>query len=593
MLETYRKLRNLLNPRERRRALLLLALMLMVGLVEVAGVASIVPLIAVLTNPDLIETNRYLHGAYTTLGFTDANGFLIFLSAAVFLVVVGRTSLTALSSYALLRFTHMRGHVLSTRLLETYLRRKYSWFLNRHSAELGECLFSQVSDVVSGSLLPGLQLIAQGIIAICIIALVIAVDPFVALIATLTLGLAYGAIYLCIRTLLERVGRERAHANRERYRIAQEALGGIKEVKIAGLEKGYLRRFGQASRTYERRRSSLQVLSEMPRYALEVIAIGGMLLVIMALLVRNDGNLLAVLPAIAVYAFAGVRLLPVMQVLYRAVVALRASGPVVDRLHREFADDEVGPELTMPPPMPLTRAIQLRHVSFAYPNAERTALRDVSLTIPVHAAVGFVGKTGAGKSTIIDLILGLLEPQKGELLVDGTTIGQHNVRAWQRAIGYVPQHIFLADECIAANIAFGTPLEKIDMAAVERCARMACLHDFVTGELPHGYNTLVGERGMRLSGGQRQRVSIARALYHNPQVLILDEATSALDNITEQAIMEAVKHLAAHMTIIIIAHRLTTVQGCDTIFVLDGGRLTGQGTVSELSKKHSMFLAQA
>jgi ABC-type multidrug transport system fused ATPase/permease subunit len=198
-----------------------------------------------------------------------------------------------------------------------------------------------------------------------------------------------------------------------RYRVAQ-GLGGIKEVKIAGLEKGYLR-CRQASRTFERRRSSLQVFSG-PRATPGVIAIGGMLLVIMALLVRNDGNLLAVLPAIAVYAFAGVRLLPVMQVLYRAAVALRASGPAVDRLQREFAEDEVGPELTMPQTMLLTRAIQLRHINFAYPNAERTALRDVSLTIPVHATVGFVGKTGAGKTTIIDLILGLLEPQEGLLV---------------------------------------------------------------------------------------------------------------------------------------------------------------------------------
>lgn len=576
MLDTYRKLRDLLSPRERRQALLLLALMLVVGIVEVTSVASIFPLIAVLSNPEMVQSNHYLNLAYTALGYTNVHSFLILLSAVVFLVVVGRTALTALSSYALLRFSYMRSHTLGMRLLETYLRHKYTWFLSRHSADLSKTVFSEVGEVIGGSLMPALQLVAQGIVGVCIVALVIAIDPLVALIATLTLGLAYGAIYLFIRHLLERIGRERVEANRERFQVAQEAFGGIKEVKVGGLEKGYLRRFERASRVYERRRASLQVFGDMPRYALEAIAIGGMLLVIMALLLRNDGNLSATLPAIAVYAFAGIRLLPVVQTLYRAIVTLRASGPALSQLHRDLIDDSAGPEFEIPPPMPLRRAIELRDVSFAYPNAERPALREITLTIPMHATVGIVGKTGAGKSTLVDLILGLLEPQEGRLLVDGAPIGPHNVRAWQRSIGYVPQSIFLADESIASNIAFGTPPEQINIAAVERAARMASLHEFVASELPQGYDTPIGERGVRLSGGQRQRVGIARALYHDPEVLVLDEATSALDTLTEQAVMESVRSLSRRKTIILIAHRLTTVEECDVVFVVDNGHLIAQ-----------------
>lgn len=585
MHEIYHKLSGLLSPLERRQALVLLALMLLVGVVEVVGIASIFPLIAVLSNPGMVHSNEYLHLVYTTLGFTDIHSFLIFLSVSVFLVVVGRTALTALSSYAVLRFIYMRGHTLSVRLLERYLQRKYSWFLNNHSADLSKSLFSEIDEVIVSGLLPGLQLLAQSIVAICILGFVVAVDPIVALIATATVAGAYGLFYVVIRKMLQRVGRDRRLANSERIRVAQEVIGGIKEVKVGGLEQGYLRRFSAASLRFGKLRTRLQVLGEQPRHFLEMVAIGGMLIVIMTLLFRNQGNLAEALPVIALYAFAGMRLLPVIQVLYKALVNMRAAGPIVDALHSEFVKNVAGPALTTPPPMALASAIKLKNVSFTYPHAERLSLRDVTLTIPVHATVGFVGRTGAGKSTIVDLILGLLEPQQGQLLVDDVPIGPDNVRAWQRAVGYVPQHIFLADESIAANIGFGLPRDKIDMVAVERAARMASLHDFVVGELPQGYHTQVGERGVRLSGGQRQRVGIARALYNDPSVLILDEATSALDNLTEQTVMEAVRSLARRKTIILIAHRLTTVQVCERIFVLDGGRLIEQGNWDELIRR--------
>ena len=587
MLTTLRKLKDLLTPRERRFAVILLVMMLGMGLVEVVGVASILPLIAVISNPAIIETNEILRTVYTLLGFTSTNAFLVFLAASVFVIVVGRTALTALASYAMLRFAHMRGHALSTRLLASYLRRRYEWFLNRHTADMTKAVLSEVEQVVNDSLMPALMLISQGIIALCIFGLVVAVEPFVAGIATATIGLAYGVIYVLIRRKVLRIGNERLAANRERFQIAQEVLGGVKEVKVGGLERGYLNRYMNASTRYSRRRTSQQVLATVPRYALEVVAIGGMLLVILILLVRNDGNLAVMLPVMGLYAFAGLRLLPVMQHLYGALVTLRAGRPALDALIADLTEEASGPELVEPPPMQLQQAIVLDGVSFAYPKADRPTLKHIDLTIKAQTTVGFVGRTGAGKSTIIDVILGLLEPQQGALKVDGKVIDRTNVRAWQRSVGYVPQHIFLADESIAANIAFGQPPGEIDRAAVERAARMAMLHDFVVGELPQGYDTEVGERGVRLSGGQRQRVGIARALYHDPDVLVLDEATSALDNLTEKAVMEAVKNLSHTKTILMIAHRLTTVADCDMIVEMEAGeivRVADHATLAQTGK---------
>jgi ATP-binding cassette, subfamily B, bacterial PglK len=331
----------------------------------------------------------------------------------------------------------------------------------------------------------------------------------------------------------------------------------------------------------------------VPRFALEAIAFGGMLLLILYLMARS-GSFAGALPIIALYAFAGYRLMPALQQIYDAFTQLRFAGPALDALHQDLsslqaADAQHGPLS----PLLLTQAIELNQVSYRYPNAPHPALKGIDLTIPAHSTVGFVGATGSGKTTMVDVILGLLEPQEGHLSVDGLPITAAKRRQWQRAIGYVPQHIYLADDSVAANIAFGVNPKDIDPQAVERAAKIANLHEFVVNDLPQSYATTVGERGVRLSGGQRQRIGIARALYHNPQVLILDEATSALDNLTEQAVMEAVNNLGHDITIILIAHRLSTVRQCDQIYLLERGEVKAGGTYEELAASNQQFKAMA
>lgn len=601
MLDTYTKIRDLLDGAERRKAVLLFGMMLTMGLLETIGVGSVLPFVSVVTNPGIVETNAYLAALYHWLGFENTDAFMIFLGIGVFLLVVGSLAFKALTHWAIARYSYRRSYALSSRLLRGYLDRPYSFFLNRHSADLGKTILSEVHQVVSGALMPGLKLIANTIVALLLISLVIAVDPLVALSAVAVLGGAYTLIYFLLRHYIGTIGAKRVEANRDRFQVAQEALGGIKDVKVRGLEEAYVGAFQKPASRFANVQATNQVIGELPQFVLQGLMFGGMMLLLLGLLIVRKGALEDVLPIVTLYAFAGTRLMPALQQIYKAVTAIRFGGPALEALHRDLVETGYAggqPELSTGAdeplePIRLYEQIQLDHVHFTYPGAFRPALDGLDLKIPARTTVGLVGSTGAGKTTVVDLILGLLEPQQGRLRVDGRTIYGGDLRSWQRNIGYVPQSIFLSDDTVAANIAFGIPKKKLDSDAVERAARIAELHDFVVNEMPDGYATMVGERGVRLSGGQRQRIGIARALYHDPDVLVLDEATSALDTLTEKAVMDAVHNLGHRKTIIIIAHRLSTVRECDEIFMLAQGQLVGQGRYEDLMENNDSFRAMA
>jgi ABC-type multidrug transport system fused ATPase/permease subunit len=593
-MQTLKKLLDLLNPHERKRAGLLLGMILVMALLDMLGVASIMPFMAVLANPELVETNAILNVAYTAarnFGIDTPQQFLFALGIFVFVLLVGSLAFKALTTYVQLRFTLMREYSIGKRLVEGYLHQSYSWFLNRHSADLGKTILSEVG-AVTGIGVAIMNLIAHSAVAIALLTLLIVMDPRLALIVGLTLAAAYGLIFKTTSGLLSRMGTERVKANQERFTAVSEAFGAVKEVKVGGLEHSYIQRFAGPAQTYARHQASAQVISQLPRFALEAIAFGGMLLVMLYLMAQS-GSFASALPIIALYAFAGYRLMPALQQIYGALTQLRFAGPALEALHKDLMSLKPASANAQQPAMPLFQAITLNNIVYRYPNAAMPALKGISLTIPAKSTVGLVGATGSGKTTTVDLILGLLDAQEGILAIDGQPITDHNKRAWQRAIGYVPQQIYLADDTVAANIAFGIEPEQIDQGAVEKAAKIANLHEFVTSDLPQGYAATVGERGVRLSGGQRQRIGIARALYHNPQVLILDEATSALDNLTEQAVMEAVHNLGHEITIILIAHRLSTVRQCDQIYLLQRGEVKASGTYDQLVASSQQFAALA
>lgn len=589
-MDTIRKLFFLLSLKERNRAALLVVMVLLMAVLDALGVASIMPFMAVLANPEMVVTNDILNNVYTFFGFDDIPSFLFALGSVSFLLLVGSLGFKALTTYAQLRFTLMREYTVSKRLVEGYLNQPFSWFLNRNSAELGTTVLSEVGLVINSSLIPMMTLLTQSVAALAVLALLISIDTRLALTVGCVLALAYALILTATRGLLGTIGADRLAANAQRYKVVNEAFGAAKEVKVHGLEHAYTERFSEPARKYAAYQALSAVISQLPRFALEAIGFGGMLLVMLYLML-NRGGFEAALPIVALYAFAGYRLLPALQQIYGALTSLRFSGPALETLHRDLQGlQQPSPFCgTRPDRLQVKGEIALEGVSYYYANATKPALNNIDIVIPAKSTIGLVGSTGSGKTTTVDVILGLLEPQEGRLSVDGQIIDSRNRRAWQRTLGYVPQQIYLADDSVAANIAFGVPSDHIDQEAVERAAQIANLHSFVLDALPQGYATSVGERGVRLSGGQRQRIGIARALYHSPQVLILDEATSALDNLTEQAVMDAVNNLGQEITIVLIAHRLSTVRECDNIIMLEHGAIAGIGRFDELAAENEVF----
>lgn len=592
--QAMRRLFTLLDKRERRRFYWLLPAVTGMALLQVVGIASVLPFLALVTDPSIVETNRILARTYDLLGFQSTNAFLVFAGAGALVLLVISNAFTALTEYLLLRYSWNLNHSLSVRLLREYVAKPYVFFLDQNSAALATNILSETKQAVRGFVLAALNLMSRTVVAIFILALLIGLYPLLAILTFGFLGAAYGVTFLLVKRGMAESGRQRSYSDRARHQAAFEVLGGIKDIKLLGREEPFLKRYERHSRNYERQMAKQQVIALFPRYAFETIAFGGMLMIVLILLLRGEG-VQQIVPTLGVFAFATLRLLPALQSLFGSMTSLRFSVTAIDVLHRDIRTDSDLHIISRRglAPQPFTRVLELDAVDFTYPNGKGPVLSDFSLAVAANSTVGIVGPTGSGKTTTVDILLGLLEPEAGALKVDGVVIDEDNRAAWQSNLGYVPQQIYLADDTIAANIAFGVRARDLDMAAVERAATLANIHEFVTKELPEGYDTVIGERGVRLSGGQRQRLGIARALYHNPAVLVFDEATSALDGITEESIFRAVSELGKSKTIVMIAHRMTTVRDCDVIYLLEKGKVTAKGSYDDLIATNARFRAMA
>lgn len=590
-MQTFKKLLFLLTPVERKRAGLLLIMTIIMALLDTIGIASILPFIAVLTNPSLVETNiilNYIYQSSNIFGVKTNQEFIFFFGVIVLVLLIFSLTFKAFTVYAQVRFTEMREYSISKRLIEEYLNQPYSWFLSRHSADLGKTILSQVGKLIGNGIRPLIELISKSIITISIIILLIIVDLKLALAVGLSLGVTYLLIFYLVRKVLTRAGEKRLKNDQLRFTIVSEAFGAAKEVKVGGLEQSYIRNFSNYAKIYAMAEALSQVLGQLPRFILEAIAFGG-ILIIMLYIIAESGDFNSALPIISLYVFAGYRLMPAVQGIYSSLVQLTFIGPSLNKVYEDLKNPRPICVNLNNEVLTFNKTITLNNIYYDYPNRSISAIKNLSLNIPIKSVVGLVGATGSGKTTAIDIILGLLEPQKGTLEVDGKVITKQNIRSWQRSIGYVPQHIYLSEDTIEANIAFGVETKDINKNMIEKASKIANLHKFVIEELPKQYHTTVGERGVRLSGGQRQKIGIARALYRNPQVLILDEATSALDNQTEKIVMDAVNNLRSNITIILIAHRLNTVRNCDIIYQLDKGQIIGQGTFEKLIGSNKNF----
>lgn len=587
-MDSFNKIYKLLSSRERKRAGLLLGMIFIMSLLDAIGIASVMPFLSVLANPKVVSQNEFLALLYTHLEFENEQSYLFFLGLMVFFFLITSLAFKTLTTYALLRFVLLREYSFGYRLVESYLHRPFSWLLNRHSSELSKNILSEVTQIIQHALLPAMTIITQGTLCLIILLLLLIISPALALTSGIVFSASYFLISKATKKVLLRIGNERLSANDKRYKTLNEIFGAFKEVKLKSLELVFLDRYSLPAKQYASHTATAQLIGQLPRFALEGVAFGGMLLVVLYLMDEKD-DLAVALPVIGVYAFAGYRLMPALQQVYNGISQLRFSGPALDALHNDFQEMVSSEKIKLPGSKKQPKdVIELKNVSYQYPGSEINALSDISLTIKVGSNVGIVGSTGSGKTTAIDLLLGLLEPQKGALIVDGQAIGAKTRRQWQNNIGYVPQNIFLTDSSIASNIAFGIRAEEIDLDRVKLVAKIANLHSFVDDQ-PQGYETTVGEDGVRLSGGQRQRIGIARALYQQPAVLVLDEATSALDNLTERVVVDAINNMDPDLTIISITHRVSTLQGCDLIYVFEKGKVIQQGLYSEVSISNPLF----
>jgi ABC-type multidrug transport system fused ATPase/permease subunit len=584
----------LLTKKERRRLVLVFIAQLITGFIELVGVGSIGPFISIITNPLMIHQNQYLSMAYNYFGFTSDHDFIMFTGIIVIICLVVSNLFVAVVTLINFYYSEKKRYSINMRLFEKYLRQPYRYFLDHNSALLLRNLES-VDSFVSGVLTNLLNLISSSIISLCIITLLIILNPLLALTVSAVLAVMYTLIFSALRNSLNKRGKESQHYSLLRLKCVTEAFGGIKDIKILKKERVFLERLREPLLKYVKNEANSQAINELPRFLIETIAIGGMILVIL-IMIASGSKIEQFLPVLTVYAFGAYRLLPLLQRIFRASATIRYRFPIVETLYHDFTNLPAGNELLYPKDittLPFNSAIILENIVFSYPNARRVTIDSISLKIPYHTSIALVGPTGCGKTTLVDIILCLLSPQGGTITIDQTVINGANSSNWQMNLGYVPQSIYLTEDSIKNNIAFGIPQEEIDMDSVIRAARLANIHDFVTGELERGYETSIGERGIKLSGGQRQRVGIARALYHDPSVLIFDEATSALDILTENAVMDAINTMGHKKTIIIIAHRITTVKNCDCIYLMEKGAVADFGTYDELYARNDTFKKMA
>jgi ABC-type multidrug transport system fused ATPase/permease subunit len=562
---------------------------------DTIGIASILPFMSVLTNPSLIETNFILNTMFQIsqiFGVKTYLQFLFFLGAAAFILLIVSLVFKALTIYLQVRFIQMCEYAIGKRLVEGYLHQHYSWFLSRNSADLGKIILSEVQEIISGGMAPLMQIITSGMVAIFLITILIIANPKLTLVIGLLLACMYMLIFYFLQNYIKRLGTERLKNNRLRFTAVSEAFGASKEIKVGGFEEVYIKIFSKASQIFARTHTAAKLISQLPRFILEAIIFGSILLIILYFM-DQAGSFNNAIPVLSLYIFAGYRLVPALNVIYSSSTSITFIVPSLNKLHDDFKSFKSFNKEQDRGILSLNAAITLKNINYSYPNSPKKTLQNISLTIPVKSHVAFIGATGSGKTTLVDIILGLLEPQQGTLEIDGKIITNQNLRSWQRSIGYVPQHIYLSDDTIAANIAFGVELKDIDQNIVEKSSKISNLHEFVINELPKKYQTIIGERGVRLSGGQRQRIGIARALYRNPKILILDEATSALDIQTEKAVMDAINNLDKNITIILIAHRLGIVKNFNKIFLLEKGKLKNEGTFEELKIINENFYLSA
>ena len=593
IFEIYRKLSALLTKRDKRNAAALFVITMIGAVFEVLGVGTIPAFFAVVNTPERLLEYPVVRGVYDALGLTSTTEMVLWAAIGLIGVFVFKNLWLAFVAYARARFSSNRQADISNRLFQAYLKAPYTFHLQRNTAVLLRNATSEAQAIAGGVLLSSLSLIMEALVMILIFVLLFIVNPAVTLVTFAVLGSVTVVFYKVTRARITYYAKSEQDNRRRAVQSVNQGLGGLKESRVLGRERFFFEEYRTSTWGLARASRYKSFISALPRLFLETLAVIG-LLSVTAILVAQGRDMASVVPTLILLGVAVVRLMPSFTKIAADFVAFKWGDRALTAVYNDLSEladvaDSGWNEATTS--LPFEQSLDIRNLHYQYPGAADESLRGVSLTIPKNHSVAFIGPSGAGKTTIADVILGLLTPTGGAVQIDGVDV-KSNLPAWQRKIGYIPQHIYLTDDSIRRNVAFGIESSDVSDADVWAALESAQLRELVEG-MPDGLDTFVGERGVRLSGGQRQRIGIARALYHKPEVLVMDEATSALDNETERRIVEALENLQGEHTLIVIAHRLSTVRNCDTLFFLRDGRLEVSGSYDELMATNAMFRQMA
>lgn len=597
MLKMIRQLFSLLRPEQRKQFYMLQLLVIIMAFTELLGIASIAPFMALVGDISLLEKEASVFSTlYRFSGLANPIDFLFYSGIVVLLMLTISTLISMFTIWKLALYGTRVGTEIADRLYAHYMQQDWLFHVSGSSAHLTKQVATEAMRVTDAIIQPLMQINAKLVLALFISLSILIYDPVIAVAGLLLFACAYLLLYKVVRKRLQTNGEQISQIYTQRFRLMNEGFGGIKDVLLLNRRYDFVERFQDSGKAFAYAFGTNSAISQVPRYFMELIAFGAMIGLVLLLVKLHQGNLGTVLPILAVYALAAFKLLPALQQIYSNVAHIKgntaAFDAIKDDLKKSHATMVSSDKQTKVSYLPLNHQVSLKKIIFSYPNKSSPAVDGLSMIIPKNSVIGLVGASGSGKSTTIDLLLGLLIPQEGELCIDDICITTDNMRAWQNTLGFVPQSIYLSEGSISENVAFGLPAEGINIDQVNKALALANLTELVE-QLPNGINTKVGERGVQLSGGQRQRIGIARALYHEADILVFDEATSALDGITEKIIMEAIHEFSGQKTIVMIAHRLKTVQKCDIIYMMDKGKIVDQGTYQELINSNPKFREMA
>lgn len=595
MTNLFSGLMKILNKEQKTKMAILQVLFLVSAVVQVGGIASIAPFIAVISNPSVIDTNPVLSFLYDYFKSTSLTEFLIIYALLVAAFILVSNTVSALVLWLLFHFAVNTGAELQQRLYSKYMANSYVYFANNNSSELIANITAQIPRFVYMVIQPSLLLISQAFVALIIVSGLFYLDPVLALTSSILVLSIYLAIYMLLRKKMEEAGETLTEVAKRKLILLSESIIGIREVKLLDIEEWYKEELNKTTLSGLNAQAFSGLAGDLPKFVVETIVFIS-ILGLAIYLITTQGENGSAMSTLSLYALAGYKLLPAAQTVYKGLSSLKANGSVINEIEKQLRNAE----RDIPPESDNSRSahielknnrsfgISLKKVTYSYPNSDINVISGIDMNISENTLNSLVGGSGAGKSTIANLILGLLEPSEGVITVGGEVITSQNLKSWQSNIGYVPQSIFLIDDSFERNIAFGIPADRINSDRVKLAAKRANIHEFIV-EQEQGYGTPVGENGGRLSGGQRQRIGIARALYKNPSILVLDEATSALDTITEALILKEISYLSSSMTVIMIAHRLSTIVNSDQIFVFKAGTIEASGSYSNLLEKSTYF----